>query len=305
MIEQEFKKARAAMKKLRFGPKVPVAKQREIYEDFFAVPRISCNIDFSREVIPSDNKNLSIDVLKPEFLFGAVSVLYIHDGAFTMGSPLGARNLCCSLANESGATIYIPEYRLAPEHPFPSAMEDIYNTYQYLYRQNKTRVSNIVIAGSGSGGALALSLTGKLREMKLPLPKALVLFSPWGDITCSSPEAKNYRKEDPFYNFEYVANNAHLYTYKSNFENPLVSPVFQDFSGFPPVFLQCGTREIFFPDFLKIYRKAEEAGVKVVFDKWEGMWHLFQSMDEYTSQARLAVIRAGEWIKSLSKSEDQ
>lgn len=305
MSEREFKKAKSVLKRLRFSPKVPVSKQRKIYEDFFSVPRISCNIDFSRENISSDGKELSIDVLKPEFLFGSSSILYVHDGAFTMGSPLSARNLCCSLANESGATIYIPEYRLAPEHPFPSAMEDIYNTYQYLYRQNKTRISNIIIAGSGSGGALALSLTGKLKEMKLPMPKALVLFSPWGDITCSSPEAKNYKKDDPFYNLEYLANNAHLYTYRSNFENPLVSPVFQDFAGFPPVFLQCGTKEVFYPDFLKIYQKAESSGVKILFDEWEGMWHLFQSMDEYTSNARLAVIKAGEWIKALNKTENQ
>ncbi|AAC65892.1 alpha/beta hydrolase [Treponema pallidum] len=290
--------AKKLFKKMRFTPRTSVSALRAGYDDFFYMPYVPNGVDVSCEVLA----NIETDVLSPRFLMVGHAVLYAHGGFFISGSPMASRALCASLADEVGAKFYIPAYQLAPEHPFPAALENMYDAYVALIDQKKFRPEDIIFSGDGAGAGLMLALTHYLKQKGLVCPRALALISPWVDLTEDRFAGEGVKKKELLLTRDMFRYCALQYTYADNFRNSLVSPLFGNFGDFPPVFVQCGEQELFHTDACALAQILEGAGVQVTLDVWPGMWHLFQSMESVSPCAHIAVARMGAWAHRMLES---
>lgn len=291
--DKALKRAAKFLKKTIFSPRVPLKHLRLHYDSVFGIPRLPNNID-KREVSVGP---VQADLLSPELALGKQTILYVHGGGFVAGSRFAAGNLCASLAHESACRLLLPEYRLAPEYPFPTALEDCYHAYSWLLNEGISN-KDIVFAGDGAGANLVIALVHYLESKSIRLPAGIVALSPWVDLSCSSPIYLARKNPDPLFTRENLSQQALQYTYHSNFDNPHVSPINGDFSSFPPIYIQCGNRELFVEDAQRLAEKAKKAGVPVA-DITPNMWHLFQALDSLTPEAQAAVRRLGQWIRGI------
>ena len=202
-------------------------------------------------------------------------ILYCHGGGYTSGSFRYARSITNKLASSTSMDVLSFDYRLAPENPYPAALEDAMNVWNHLmYHGYGAR--DIIIAGDSAGGNLALALTLKLKEQGRLLPRGLVLFSPWTDLTMSGKSHKEKAELDPILSAEYLQRCRESYAPEMELKNPLISPVFGDFTGFPPTYIQVGTNEILLSDSTKLQRQLQNYHVPVKMEYYPGMWHVFQ-----------------------------
>lgn len=289
---QAIKKAGKILKKTVYNSRIPIKTLRANYDAVLGTGILPNNIDLQ----PVDVGTVQAELLVPELAVGKRTILFAHGGGFVSGSCFSSRNLCASIAHESASRVLIPEYRLAPEYPFPTAMEDLYKAYAWLLRQN-IAPKDILLAGDGAGANLILALSQHLGAERLPLPAAIIAISPWVNLSCDTTSYNARKNVDPIHSREILAALALQYTYQSNFTNPLVSPILGDYSFFPPLFIQCGSEEILVDDAKRLAQKAENAGVSVTLDIQEGMWHLFQTIDSLTPNAHLAIKKMGQWVR--------
>lgn len=279
-------------KKTLYSSKIPLSSIRTEYDAFFYTAHIPNNTDIEHSRI----ETVPTDILQPEVAAANRVLLYAHGGAFVNGSCKASRNFCASLAHECGCKLYLPEYRLAPEYPFPAGLEDLLTVYKALLKQY--RAESIIFAGDEAGAALATSLVHAALQEKLPLPAAIVLISPWLDLSCTDESMNSLRKQDKFLLKESLQQAAARYTSADNVKNPLVSPLFGSFTDFPPVFIQCAGKEILSADAERLAAKITAAGGIAELDIWPNMWHLFQTMDAQAEEAHLAVEKIGQWVQS-------
>lgn len=202
-------------------------------------------------------------------------ILYCHGGGYSTGSSLYARTLTSKLAASTSMDVLSFDYRLAPEHPYPAATEDAMHVWNYLMLLGYG-ARDIIVAGDSAGGNLALSLTLKLKEEGRLLPRGLVLMSPWTDLTSSGKSHISKAKIDPVLNASYLDEMIHNYADGQELQNPLVSPLFGNYEGFPPTYIQVGSNEILLDDSVMLYKKLLKANVSVKLDLFKGMWHVFQ-----------------------------
>ena len=202
-------------------------------------------------------------------------ILYCHGGGYTSGSFRYARSITNKLASSTSMDVLSFDYRLAPENPYPASLEDAMKVWDHLmYHGYGAR--DIIIAGDSAGGNLALALTLKLKEQGRLLPRGLVLFSPWTDLTMSGKSHKEKAELDPILSAEYLQRCRESYAPEMELKNPLISPVFGDFTGFPPTYIQVGTNEILLSDSTKLQRQLQKYHVPVKMEYYPGMWHVFQ-----------------------------
>lgn len=223
-------------------------------------------------------------------------ILYLHGGGYGYCSADTHRSLAARIMNESGIKVLLPEYRLAPEHPFPAAIEDALTIYRWLLKQGYES-SNIIFAGDSAGGGLSVAATLVLRNQYEPLPAAVVCLSPWVDLTSSGKSYRINREKDPYLVEELVRKTAHAYAASESLDHPLISPVFADLSGLPPMFIQVGGIEILLSDAEMLADKAQRAGVEVHFKVWKGMWHVWQ-INNGLPEAKKAVKDIGDFVKT-------
>ena len=202
-------------------------------------------------------------------------ILYCHGGGYTSGNLGYARALSTKLCRATGFDVLAFEYRLAPEHPYPAALEDALLAWEYLLGQHFAP-EHILLAGDSAGGNLALVLSLLLKQKGRPLPGALLLFSPWTDLTLSGETLESRADLDPVLTPEYVRAVRDAYAGEVSPRSPLLTPLLGDFSGFPPVLIQAGTHEILLSDSRRLEEKLREAGVFCRLEEWEDMWHVFQ-----------------------------
>ncbi len=169
----------------------------------------------------------------------------------------------------------IPPYRLAPENPYPAATEDAMKIWNYLMLLGYG-ARDIILAGDSAGGNLALSLVLKLKEEKRLLPRGLVLMSPWTDLTASGKSHSTKADVDPVLNAGYLQKMTDNYAAGQDLENPLISPLFGNYEGFPPTYIQAGDNEILLNDATMLHKKMVKENVSVKIDIFKGMWHVFQ-----------------------------
>lgn len=207
-------------------------------------------------------------------------ILYCHGGGYSTGSCLYGRTLTTKLAMSTSMDVLSFDYRLAPEHPYPAALKDAIKVWDYLMLLGYG-ARDIILAGDSAGGNLALTLVLRLKEQKRLLPRGLLLMSPWTDLTSSGESHISRAAVDPILNKEYIDRMILAYTGEKakktkNLQNPYISPLFGDFTGFPPTYIQVGDNEILLSDSLSLHEKMVKANVSVKLDHFEGMWHVFQ-----------------------------
>ncbi|MBC7751399.1 MAG: alpha/beta hydrolase, partial [Candidatus Saccharibacteria bacterium] len=201
--------------------------------------------------------------------------LHIHGGVFVAGSVRTHRALGSEIAARSGATVYMLDYRLAPEHPYPAAFDDCLAAYQALLAKGY-QPEHIVLGGDSAGGALVLALLVELRERNVALPAATVMISPFLDMTlCGSSFEKN-KWRDPMLTKEILKRGADAYRGDIQSADARISPILADLSGLPPMLIQVGSEEVLLDDALQLAKHAERSGVKVEHHVYAGMWHNFQ-----------------------------
>lgn len=202
-------------------------------------------------------------------------ILYCHGGGYSTGSSVYARTLTSKLAMSTSMDVLSFDYRLAPEHPYPAAAEDAMKAWNYLMLLGYG-ARDVIVAGDSAGGNLALSLVLQLKEQQRLLPRGLVLMSPWTDLTSSGQSHETKAQLDPVLNEEYIDRMVKAYAEGRELKDPLISPLFGDFTGFPPTYIQVGDNEILLSDSLRLHKAMVEANVSVKIDHFPGMWHVFQ-----------------------------
>ena len=205
-------------------------------------------------------------------------ILYCHGGGYSTGSSLYARTLTTKLAESTSMDVLCFDYRLAPENPYPAACEDAMKAWDYLMLLGYG-ARDVIVAGDSAGGNLALSLVLKLKKQERLLPRGLVLLSPWTDLTSSGKTHITRADVDPVLDAAYLKRMIGNYvgnTEKQDLENPEISPLFGDFAGFPPTYIQAGDNEILLSDATRLHKKMIQANVSAKIDVFKGMWHVFQ-----------------------------
>lgn len=225
-------------------------------------------------------------------------ILYCHGGGYSTGSSLYARTLTTKLAESTSMDVLCFDYRLAPENPYPAACEDAMKAWDYLMLLGYG-ARDVIVAGDSAGGNLALSLVLKLKEQERLLPRGLVLFSPWSDLTSSGKTHITRAEVDPVLNAEYLERMIENYVKDEALDNPLISPLFGDFTGFPPVYIQVGDNEILLSDATRLHKKMIQANVSAKIDVFKGMWHVFQ-MSPFKN-AYDAMEKAAEFIFDICR----
>jgi len=223
-------------------------------------------------------------------------VLYLHGGAYVLCSALAYREMTSRIARAAGARTLVLDYRLAPESPFPAAIEDATAAYRHVLAQGAAP-SSIVIAGDSAGGGLTLAALISLRDAGVPLPAAAVVISPWVDLECSGGTMASKAAADPLCTKDSLLAEAGLYLAGENPRHPLASPLYANLKGLPPLLIQVGTEETLLDDSHRLAEEARNAGVAVtldVFDDMPHVWHVFAS---YLPEAQKAIDQIGEFVR--------
>jgi monoterpene epsilon-lactone hydrolase len=223
-------------------------------------------------------KGVRSEFITPKNVDRAHAILYLHGGGYTICSPATHRNLAGRIAKASQAFTLVPDYRLAPEHPFPAALDDALACWDWLLAQGYEE-RNISIGGDSAGGGLALALVFKLRDAGRPLPSSIVLLSPWVNLTITGDYAR-------------------LYLPEGNLRDPLVSPLFGDLRGLPPILIHVGGDDFLLQDAIELEAKLRTEGSRAELKKWEGLWHVFQAFAPFFPEAGQSITRIGQFIRN-------
>ncbi|MBW6475364.1 MAG: alpha/beta hydrolase, partial [Anaerolineaceae bacterium] len=199
----------------------------------------------------------------------------LHGGAYALGSIHSHRELIARLVLATNCKALAIDYRRAPENPFPAALEDSVEAYNWLLSSG-VDPSRIFIAGDSAGGGLAIATLFALREQGIPLPAGIFCFSPWLDLTLSGDSVTENMHLDPILSAAILQKYVNFYIGNHVTNNPLISPLFGDLRGLPPIHIQTGRNEILLDDSVRFYEKARQAGVDVTLKIWNDMFHVFQ-----------------------------
>lgn len=226
------------------------------------------------------------------------TLLYLHGGGYFFCSPETHRPITLRLAAEADARTFVPDYRLAPEHRFPAAVEDAVAAYRGIVAAG-TPARRMVIAGDSAGGGLALATLLSLRDAGDPLPAGAVLFAPWTDLACTGASLAANEESDVLFHGDGIARAAPLYLGDTPATNPLASPLYADLGGLPPLLIQASDSEVLLDDSTRLAAKAAQAGVQVSFKTWPGLPHVWQLFAPFLPEARAALAEAAAFIRGV------
>lgn len=222
-------------------------------------------------------------------------LFYLHGGAYCLGSCDSHRGLASRLARACESRALVIEYRLAPEHPFPAALEDSTAVYRELIRSG-VRPENMVIGGDSAGGGLTMATLLTLRDEGDPLPASAVLLSPWTDLEGTGESMKTRADVEPWLDPEKSHQVAKLYLRDLDPRHPLVSPIYADLRGLPPMLVHVGNDECLLDDSVRLVERAKKAGVETEFKIWDEMWHVFHGFP--IPEARQAIEEIGAFVRA-------
>src|SRR5574341_1198908 len=227
---------------------------------------------------------------------GDTVILYLHGGGYVIGSINSHREMISRIARASGARALAIDYRLAPEHPFPAAVEDATKAYRWLLKQG-IRPDKIVIEGDSAGGGLTVATLLALRDAGDPLPAAGVCISPWTDLEITGESMVTKADVDPMIRPQDAKGGAERYHGKTDPSHPLISPINADLSGLPPLLVQVGTSEVLLSDSTRLAERAKAAGVDVTLEEWDEMIHVWHFFAFILPEAQQAIERIGEFVR--------
>jgi epsilon-lactone hydrolase len=242
---------------------------------------------------------ITIDGIDPRHV-----VLYFHGGVYVLGDAFQAAGLAAQVGRRTRARVISVDYRLAPEHPYPAAVDDALAAYQALLLAG-TDPADIAFVGESAGGGLAIATLVNARDHGLPLPAAAFVMSPYADLTLAGTTMDTKRAADPLLSRELLQPRVPDYTAGHDPAAGLISPVFADLSGLPPLIIQAGTREVLLDDAVRLARQAAAADVEVTLDITPGVPHVFQAYYPILDEAAAALDRAGQLLSAHLASADR
>ena len=258
----------------------------------------------ARFLVPDDvtQEVVDADGVPAEFLVapGAADdrvVLYLHGGGYVIGSIKSHRYLMQNVSRFAAAKTLGLDYRLAPENPFPAAVEDATKAYRWLLAQGY-QPKNIAIAGDSAGGGLTLATLVNLRNEGDPLPAAGVLISPWTDLSGEADSVTSRADSDPMVSADGLYGLGQQYLNGADVKNPLASPVFADLTGLPPLLVHVGGREVLYDDAITVVNNAKTAGVEVELLDEAEMFHVWHAFSPMLEEAQEAIDQMGAWLKT-------
>lgn len=258
------------------------------YPEHFQVERIDLD-NFSMELLTwKDSKNDKV-------------VLQLHGGGYVTALRNSYRTMA-GLYSEvgKGVSVLTIDYRIAPEHPFPAALDDALCAYRWLLDKGYTE-DKIILGGDSAGGGLAMAMCHYFKDNSMKMPLGIVAMSPWTDLTSSGSSYKDNKDKDPIFGHRNdIFENDSPYVADESPSNPYISPLFGDFEGFPPMLIQVGTEEMLLSDSLSVAAKAKEAGVKVKLTIYEGMFHVFQLAATILPESKKAWSEVGKFFEVLN-----
>ena len=239
-----------------------------------------------------------VDVMPSKLASTEKIAVYTHGGAYVLNSAKAVIESAMFFAAETGLRVIAVDYTLAPHSKWQQTTDEVISIFRALAKQGFT-ADDIVLYGDSAGGGLAAGVTLKMRDLGMEMPAALVLWSPWADISETGDTYITLRDAEPYYTYEYILGPSALaYADAEDQKNPYVSPVYGDFkSGFPPTLIQGGTKELFLSNFVRLYQALDQAGRTVKLDIYEGMPHVFVPTLPNSKESRIAIAKVREWTE--------
>jgi acetyl esterase/lipase len=293
MSDRGIDVVRAHLAKLPPSTSLTIAERRAQYDKAERVFPTPADVKAERQSAPDQ----PAEWLLPEGVRADAAVLYLHGGGYVIGSPRSHRHLAAAIARAAGTPALLPDYRLAPEHPFPAALEDAVAAYEWLLARG-IAPERIVVAGDSAGGGLTVATLLALRDRGLPRPAGGVCISPWVDLTCSSGSYKTKAAVDPIVLPDSITLMAQAYLGDGDRKTPLASPLFADLRRLPPLLVQVGSDEVLLDDALGLGARAQAAGVEVRVEEWPAMVHVWPWFLGMLDEADRAIGVIGEFVRA-------
>jgi epsilon-lactone hydrolase len=293
MADRGIDVVRAHLAKLPPSDSLTVAERRAQYERaekaFPTPPEVKVE-RVSAPVAPAE-------WLRPPGAAPGRVVLYLHGGGYVIGSPRSHRHLAAAIAAAGQASALLLDYRLAPEHPYPAAVDDATAAYRWLLDQD-IAPGRVVIAGDSAGGGLTVATLLALRDAGLPLPAGGACISPWVDLTFSGASYRTRAAADPIVTRPGIDEMARAYLGATPARTPLASPLFADLRGLPPLLIHVGSDEVLLDDAVQLADRAKAAGVDATLEVWDRMIHVWHWFLPMLDEAQSAVDGIGRFIRA-------
>jgi phosphinothricin tripeptide acetyl hydrolase len=292
MADRGIEAVRAHLAKLPPSDTLTVAERRLQYERAERVFPIPPEIKVEQVSAPA----APAEWLRPPGAVAGRLVLYLHGGGYVIGSPRSHRHLAAAIASAGQATGLLLDYRLAPEHPFPAAVEDATAAYRWLLEQG-IAPGHVVIGGDSAGGGLTVATLVALRDAGVPRPAAGVCISPWTDLTFGGASYRTRAQSDPIVSRPGIDGMAQAYLGATPPRTPLASPLFADLRGLPPLLIQVGGDEVLLDDATELADRAKAAGVDTTLEVWDRMIHVWHWFLPMLDEAQAAIDGIGRFVR--------
>jgi len=279
--------------------KLPISVQRKKMDKIQGLALMPLGIDMeSVSVVNMDGLWITpkkLDIQSNQSKNNRV-ILYLHGGGYNIGSIKSHKEMAARLAKSANAKVLLIDYRMAPEHPYPAAVDDAKLAYQWLL-ENGYSAKDICIAGDSAGGGLTLAAAIALRDGGAELPACLCVFSPWTDVAMTG-ETMNDSTYDPMLNISWIQQMADGYSQGSDVRSPTMSPLYDSYKGLPPILIHVGSDELLLSDSTRFAEQAKAAGVDVTLEVWADMWHVWHLHAGFMPESKQAMVAAGSFIES-------
>jgi monoterpene epsilon-lactone hydrolase len=270
-----------------------VNEQRQALRELLSAQPLPADVTVTAAALGGvPTAEVTVDGIEPRHV-----VLYFHAGVYVMGDAALSADLASQVGRRTQAKAISVDYRLAPENPYPAAVDDAFAAYKALLH-NGVVPSDIVFAGESAGGGLAIATLVNARDQGLPLPAATLVMSPYVDLTLAGTTMETKREVDPLLSREGLQARIPDYTSGQDPALALISPIFADLSGLPPVIIQAGSHEVLLDDAVRLARQAATADVEVTLDITPGVPHVFQAYYPMLDEAAAALDRAGRLLSA-------
>jgi len=290
----------AILRQSAFPAGSDVSEQRRLLRELLSAQPLPAGVTVTAAALGGvPAAQITVDGVEPRHI-----VLYFHGGVYVLGDAFQAAGLAAQVGRRTASTVFSVDYRLAPEHPYPAAVDDALAAYQALL-QGGTAPPDIAFAGESAGAGLAIATLVNARDHGLPLPAAAYLMSPYADLTLAGTTMQTKRDADPLLSPEALQARVTDYTAGHDAALGLISPVFADLSGLPPLIIQVGTHEVLLDDAVRLARQAATADVEVTLDITPQVPHVFQAYYPILDEATAALDRAGQLLSAHLASAER
>ncbi|MBN1380924.1 MAG: alpha/beta hydrolase [Deltaproteobacteria bacterium] len=294
-MSEDIKTVRELLAQMPDSSGKPVEEQRRIMEESMASAHLPTG--FTIESAVADG--VPAEWIKLDGAPADGAIFYLHGGGYAMGSPRTHRQTVAYIARACGVSALALNYRLAPEHPFPAAVEDAVAGYRWLLKQG-IKPAQIAIAGDSAGGGLTLATLLQLRDSGDPPPACGICLSPWADLTCSSETYISKAETDPMISQD-IKPMSSMYLNGQDPKTPLASPVFADLTGLPPILIQVGSEEMLLGDSLALARRAGLCSISMTLEIWKDMIHVWHMFSPILREGRDAIENIGTFYRDHIK----